>query len=644
MSLRQPRVRTLLSVLALALTLGAPSVSAIERFNLNDCSHLINARDAIDLDGVPHASSEKAPPLPKEAAERPAYAKFLKDRYGVEEAELTWGKTYPLLIRGGGERSFHPDFDATKAEPDPGEYDAVIIGSGPAGLTAGVYLSDAGQRVLILERDKSVGGLGQGGEHKGTHYGRGAAYIAEIEGLTAKIYKHLGIGDYKRDYPIPEPIDSFYWNGKYYEGLWENPKAMEELPQSFALFKFYLEHVTKEGHITSQPLELQDGTFDLDSMSMAEWVRRFPTEMAKLAETDADAKQVYDRFIADSKVNKGDPMKDVLGLLDLYGRSALGDHTDMISAAGFGNFYSSELGTRYTGNMGSGTMTGIIHKKLEGRSDLVTIKTEAPAAKVVTRGDGGDVYYVKDGKTYKVSAQKIVFAASLNVAARIIEGFEQQAPEQLKAIESLKFRHYLVINAHVKGHPWKKTYDLWVRDDGSYSQAETTDIIDGRWMDFQGKDGARTDDRGVLTIYLPLPEAAVHEKLTDEKAAELAERAVKKAIETLGPLAEKYDDGQQIKPLLVEVNRWLYSIHVVEPGHFKKALLLKKPLGNIHFADNNIGLPSIEEAVYRGYEAAQGALQGMKNPVRKKPKRRKKTAATPQQNSTSVRNLVSVTR
>ncbi|MDE2490477.1 MAG: NAD(P)/FAD-dependent oxidoreductase, partial [Elusimicrobia bacterium] len=43
------------------------------------------------------------------------------------------------------------------------EWDAVVIGGGPAGLTAGMYLARAGRRVLLIERGRLGGrafGLG----------------------------------------------------------------------------------------------------------------------------------------------------------------------------------------------------------------------------------------------------------------------------------------------------------------------------------------------------------------------------------------------------------------------------------------------------------------------------------------------------
>lgn len=547
------------------------------------------------------------PVLPTSDGDKPVYTEFLKRRYGFTPSKIQWAGKYPVYLLGGDERSMTPDVDGKPIDMGK-QYDAIIVGGGASGTTAAYYLQKAGKRVLLLEREGEVGGLAQDATQRGKNYSTGGAYFSPVPEQLDHIYKEFGLGNYEKNYSIGHPIDSYLWNGKYYHGLWESPQALKELPASFSLFKYMLQRTDGQGKIADVPLQETSATKELDKMNAEEWVRTLPEQMRILAQTNKRAREIYERFLKDPKVDKNDPMKDVIGLLNIYGRSALGEHIREIGLPAFLNFYSSEIGERYTGSAGTGTITNAIEKKLR-KSPNVDILTNSPVGKVKTHENGVDVTFIRDGKTYKATAPKAVFAATINTAPKLIENLETLSPEHYKAAKEMEYRNYLVINVHTKGHPWTKTYDLWVRNDATYTQADFTDVIDGRWMDFVRKKGPRTDDRGVLTIYQPLPKELLGKNLTQEKILEITERAVNLLQERLNPLVEK-ETGKKIEVLAVETHRWPNSIHLAKPNHFRDvAPVLAKPVGNIIFANNNEGVPAIEQAVYAGYQAAQDINQ-----------------------------------
>lgn len=525
----------------------------------------------------------------------------LRKRYGFEPAEIHAGKKYAFVLREGLAQD-KPVSNPDKPVSD-GRYDAVVIGGGPAGLAAGVYLTDAGKKILILDKNSEMGGLGASTQRNGTSFGRGGAYFPGADGEMYKTYKHLGLGRYQKKFAIPGPIDSYAWNGKLYDDLWED-HTLKKLPASFAAFKFALKTLDQSGGIADQPLEESSAARQLDSLTMAQWVRNIPAWLD--ASRNPKAAELSRKLKADKRLDAADPMKDVLNLLNLYGRSALGEHTDKISAAFFTNFYIDELGMRYTGSMGSGEVSNAISKKLEKRKTLAHMRTGAKVLDIAHAAKGVDVLYQKDGVLHKAKARDVVFAAPLGLAPRLIRGYQEIAPEHFKQTSELKYRDYMVINVHVKGHPWRKAYDLWTRDDKGYTQKRITDVIDGRWMDFRGGKDRRGDDKGILTIYMPLDKQVSGQKRTSKEAIAIAESAIDQMIGHIGPLAQK--DHKKIKVMAAEINYWRQAIHVAGPGYLDRAETMAKPVGHVYFANNNLGTPSIEEALYRGRRAAEELL------------------------------------
>ena len=89
---------------------------------------------------------------------------------------------------------------------------AIIIGAGPAGLTAGYVLSKASERVVVLESDPEyVGGLSRTAEHHGYRFDIGGhrffSKSAEIEALWTEL-----LGDELLQRPR---LSRIYYNHKF---------------------------------------------------------------------------------------------------------------------------------------------------------------------------------------------------------------------------------------------------------------------------------------------------------------------------------------------------------------------------------------------------------------------------------------------
>ena len=547
------------------------------------------------------------------------------------------GRSYPVEVLGGDEASFTPPAGSPVANTN--RYDAIIVGAGIAGLTSAVYLTEKGRKVLLLEKEKSLGGIASGGSLDSHLYDRGTAYFTDAYEEEQKILDHIGFGDFREKFAIHEPIDSYLWNGKLYLGFWEEHYRDElmKLPASFELFRKEMKILNETGQIANQPFEHFDcndvdaevkaarqkhsvgeikDCYRLDSVDAATFVRNMPAQAAR--RRNEESKKIYDRLqkeIKSGRLKAEDPMKDVVDFLDLYCRSALGAETKRISAMAFVNFYISELETRYTTPTGTGHASTLMEKMLRKRAGLIDVLTEAAVAKIDSGKDQVAVTYVHGGKTYVARADYGVFAAQSKVAPKLIQGLSEQAPEKAKAMSGLDYSHYSVHAVKVKGHPYRATYDTWTRHH-DYTDDDFTDVILGRWMDprIHGYEGMRdfkkdpSDNDGILSIYHPLGQKHLGSGYTKEQSIAFARRATDRMLEIYSPLARELGN-QTIQVESVQTSRWPFSVHVAEPGHFKKkAKLLRERFGRVFFAHSNIGTPAFEEALFRGHCAANNIL------------------------------------
>jgi phytoene dehydrogenase-like protein len=85
------------------------------------------------------------------------------------------------------------------------EWDAIVVGSGPAELTCAAYLAVCGRRVLVLERHDVAGGTGQVFRRKRVHqFDVGTHYLGDCgdDGVLPAILAGLGVAGRVRFHPM----------------------------------------------------------------------------------------------------------------------------------------------------------------------------------------------------------------------------------------------------------------------------------------------------------------------------------------------------------------------------------------------------------------------------------------------------------
>jgi phytoene dehydrogenase-like protein len=109
------------------------------------------------------------------------------------------------------------------------EYDVIIVGAGPNGLTAGAYLAKAGARVLILERNHETGGGLLTEEFSGFRFNLHATYMLLMDWMPA--YKDLELDAYGCIYVQPDvPLSLLTKDGKaltLYRDIEKSAKSIE---------------------------------------------------------------------------------------------------------------------------------------------------------------------------------------------------------------------------------------------------------------------------------------------------------------------------------------------------------------------------------------------------------------------------------
>ena len=91
--------------------------------------------------------------------------------------------------------------------------DCVIIGAGPAGLTAAWQLAKAGKRAVVFEQDGIVGGISRTDEYKGYRFDIGGhRFFTKVE-LVQKLWVEI----LDEDFLVRPRLSRIYYDGKFFD-------------------------------------------------------------------------------------------------------------------------------------------------------------------------------------------------------------------------------------------------------------------------------------------------------------------------------------------------------------------------------------------------------------------------------------------
>ena len=104
--------------------------------------------------------------------------------------------------------------DSAHEDVHPSAHDVVIIGAGPAGLTAAYELSKLGEASTVIEADTVVGGISRSAERDGWRFDIGGhrffTKVAEVERVWHEILP-------PEDFLLRPRMSRIYYNGKFFD-------------------------------------------------------------------------------------------------------------------------------------------------------------------------------------------------------------------------------------------------------------------------------------------------------------------------------------------------------------------------------------------------------------------------------------------
>ena len=435
------------------------------------------------------------------------------------------------------------------AETNENLLDCVIIGGGISGLTA-AYLMQS-KNILVLEKDKRLGGRVCSGEWEGFHYAKGAEYMGEPEDEMAEWFQDLGINTIC----VPPPSGAVAAKGRVYSGK----HILDFLPGNIAFDDY-----TRLGRMLN----------DLNEKGIEEALYEDVQAMQPFRELD--------RITVQSWMQKENFHSTVQHLVNIENRGLFGAANEDLSflynipemAFNLRDPQEAESSSVYTFSKGIVEIIWAIEKQLTGKihtgCDVTQVRVDSDKTVLIT--------FKEKDKEKTLRSRTAVLATLATVTAAIVSsGFSDKVLSTLSAIQ---YTPYVTLNLFLSERVWKAAWSMACIDDTFvtlYDAIRTQVPIEYA-------------NKAILGVYIP-PKNAKDTWLMEHTDSEILE-------ETLSDL-EKYDPNIRDKVIGYDLHRIPYAFPVFCPNYINT-------LTNLTYDDSTHG-PLFLAGDYMVYATLDGA-------------------------------------